>query len=367
LLALVTLGTGAIGPEVYALAAAALVLAIGSLAIGALLLGRRGRLPRTAIAFATWTGVVAAVLSLGAAAIHFAVINEHFAEYPPYGVAFTAFAWFQVGWGVVYVVRPNRGLVSLAIVINLGALFVWAISRVVGLPIGPQPGTIEATGALDQLAGALEVTLIGILVWDLTASTERFRPRLSPSMAFVYVGSAILAVVVLTSTAIATTSGSSHSGASHNEPTASGEPSGGEHSHESPSASAVTPAGTGPAAASAPGAQPGAIVFGSGLDLTGAIQDATTSIRAGQKTTWLVELREPPNAPTLRFMIFQVLPDGREVEHWRQELVIVDPGGRELVGMADLSIYVHGGAGSYRMRYFRGTDLLAEGAFEFSP
>ncbi len=367
MLAQVTLGTGAIGPEVYALAAALGVLAIGSLAIAAPLLERRGLLPRTAIAFATWTGVLAAGLSVGAAAVHFAVINEHFAEYPPYGVAFTVFAWFQVGWAFVFVVRPNRGLASLGILINVGALVVWAYSRLVGLPIGPDPGTIEATGPLDQLAGASEGVLVALLVWDLAASTERFRPRLSPSSAVVYLGSAILAVVVLTSTAIATTSGDSHSEASHNEPTASGEPSDAEHSHESPSASEATPAGSSAPPPSAPVVQPGVIVFGSGLDLTGALLDATTTIRAGQKTTWLAEFREPPNAPTLRFMIFQVLPDGREVEHWRQDFTLADPGGRQLVATADLSIYVHGGAGSYRMRYFRGDDLLAEGAFEFIP
>jgi hypothetical protein len=28
---------------------------------------------------------------------------------------------------------------------------------------------------------------------------------------------------------------------------------------------------------------------------------------------------------------------------------------------------VHGGAGSYRMRYFRGDELLAEGTFELAP
>ena len=113
-----------------------LVLAVGGLVIAALLLGRPGRLPSTAVDFVTWSSVVAAALSFGAAAIHFAVIGEHFAEYPPYGVAFTAFAWFQVGWAVLYLRRRTRGLAVLAIVVNLGALIVWAVSRIAGLPIG---------------------------------------------------------------------------------------------------------------------------------------------------------------------------------------------------------------------------------------
>ena len=142
--------------EVYALAAAALVFAVGGFAIAALLLERRGWLPRTAVDFATWIGTLAAGLSFGAAAIHFAVIGEHFAAYPPYGIAFTAFAWFQVGWAVLYIVRRRRGLAAIAIAINVGALAVWAVSRVAGLPVGPEPGVIEPVGPLDLLAASLE-------------------------------------------------------------------------------------------------------------------------------------------------------------------------------------------------------------------
>ena len=35
--------------------------------------------------------------------------------------------------------------------------------------------------------------------------------------------------------------------------------------------------------------------------------------------------------------------------------------------MTELSIYVHGGEGSYRIRYSEGDELLADGAFEFAP
>ena len=59
----------------------------------------------------------------------------------------------------------------------------------------------------------------------------------------------------------------------------------------------------------------------------------------------------------------QVLPDGREFEHWREDIP-VDPSDRRLVGRADLSIYLHGGDGHHLMRYLRGDTLLAEGAFD---
>jgi hypothetical protein len=371
LLALVT--TGAIGPEVYALGAAALVVAIGGLAIAALLLGRRGSLPAAAVDFPIWTGIVAAGLSFGAAAIHFAVISEHFAEYPPYGVAFTLFAWFQVGWAVLYLRRQGRRLAALAILVNLGGIVVWAVSRVVGLPVGPEPGAIEPIGPLDVLAAGLEIALIGILLWNLAAQSARARPSLSPSSSVVYLGSALLTVVLLTTVAFASTGGSSHAGASEGHahssvespPSADASSAPGADASATPSASAAA-AGSPAASPSVVVERPGTIAFGSGVDLAGQLQGSGAVFRPGQAAVWLADLSEPPGVPTVRFIIVQILPDGREFEHWRQDMTVADPGGRQLIGMADLSIYAHGGTGNYRMRYFRGDQLLAEGAFELA-
>jgi hypothetical protein len=363
--------SGSVEPPISTLAAALLGLAIGGLVIAALVLGRRRVLPSTAVDFVTWSGVVAAALSFGAAAIHFAVIGEHFAEFAPYGVAFAAFAWFQVGWAVLYVWRRSRGLSALAILVNLGALVVWAVSRIAGLPVGPEPGQIEPVGPLDLLAGGLEAALIGLLAWDLAAVSERRRPALSPVPAVIGVGSALLAIVVLTSAAFALSGGTGHSAAEHDHAPASADgtfapaPSDPRTRTESPPV-----ADTSPVATSSPLAvvgQPGIVAFGTTLDLAGQLQGSTARFRPGQTAIWLADLSEPVAESTVRFIIVQVLPDGRELEHWRQDMAVADPGGRQLVGMADLSIYVHGGAGSYRMRYFRGDELLAAGTFELIP
>src|SRR5687768_16697666 len=45
---------------------------------------------------------IAAALSLGAAAIHFAVIAEHLALDLGFGLFFIGLAWFQVIWAQVY-------------------------------------------------------------------------------------------------------------------------------------------------------------------------------------------------------------------------------------------------------------------------
>ncbi len=101
-----------------------------------------------------------AVLSFGAAAIHFAVSPEHFAEWLPFGIAFTCLAWFQVLWAAAYLVRPSGRLARAAVVVNAAVVVVWAWSRTVGLPIGPGPGSTEAVGFADVLSSSLETLLV---------------------------------------------------------------------------------------------------------------------------------------------------------------------------------------------------------------
>ena len=49
------------------------------------------------------------------------------------------------------------------------------------------------------------------------------------------------------------------------------------------------------------------------------------------------------------------------------QIPVSDPTATRLVGKAVLSLYAHGGVGSYRLRYLRGDELLAEGTFELVP
>jgi hypothetical protein len=71
-----------------------------------------------------------AALSVGAAAIHFAVVFEHFAEYTLYGVFFLVISWAQLIWPAVLLWRPSRlwlslGIAGNAIIIVVYAAWVW--------------------------------------------------------------------------------------------------------------------------------------------------------------------------------------------------------------------------------------------------
>src|SRR5919199_1880237 len=86
---------------VFAAAVAALVVAPIPVALA--LAGRR----------AGMIGLIIALLSAGAGAIHYAVIREHFDEYWLYGVFFVGMALFQLVWAVGVVARPSCFLYSI--------------------------------------------------------------------------------------------------------------------------------------------------------------------------------------------------------------------------------------------------------------
>ena len=103
--------------------------------------------------------------SLGAAALHFAFSSAHFAEYWLYGVFFVAAAWLQLAWAIGIVLRPGRRLLLAGYASNAAIIVVWALSRTVGVLIGPGASTKEAVGFPDILATGLEgAVVVGSLV-----------------------------------------------------------------------------------------------------------------------------------------------------------------------------------------------------------
>lgn len=145
------------------------------------------------------TAIAVATMSFGAAAIHFAVIADHFGESALFGVFFMVVAWLQVAWGVMVITNRSVGVLSAGAAGNVLVAAIWALSRTVGLPVGPEPGAAEAVGFADALATAFELLIVvGALL------LIRARRRSDPAS-----GQAARAIfVVLTLAVVGTTSAS---------------------------------------------------------------------------------------------------------------------------------------------------------------
>lgn len=129
----------------------------------------------------TPTQLWVALASLFAGGIHLAVTQEHLEQWWVYGAFFIVTGVFQVGFAAVVMRRTAWPVALSGIVVNLGIVLVWVVSRTAGLPIAPpeditrHEGThgIEGVGAADLAATGAELVVVCLLVTFLPARMRR--------------------------------------------------------------------------------------------------------------------------------------------------------------------------------------------------
>jgi len=133
-----------------------------------------------------------ALLSVGAAVIHFVVVPGHWDEYWGQGLFFIVAAIAQLLWAVWVVVAPSRLLYLAGAAGNAAIVALWVVTRTYGVPAGPGAGEREAVEFADTLATVFEVLLVvGALALARTAPA---RPIRWPAGALA--ASALVALVV---------------------------------------------------------------------------------------------------------------------------------------------------------------------------
>jgi hypothetical protein len=169
-------------------------------------LGKRGYLgkPDRMVSVFAPVAIIAAALSLAAAGIHFAVIQEHLDVDVGEGVFFFGIGVFQLIWAQAYLLRDDRRIAVAGAAVNAAVVVLWAVSRTVGLPFGPTPGVPESIGLVDLLATAFEIGLVGLLLPRVLP--DRFAGWLSTELpmqkAVVLAGFTVVAVTLLTGVAL---------------------------------------------------------------------------------------------------------------------------------------------------------------------
>jgi hypothetical protein len=118
---------------------------------------RAAHVPRFALA-------VAAAGLLGAEAIHTAVISAHFREWWAEGVFFFALSVLEGALAAAILFTRLRAPCLVAVLLSLATIAVWAWSRTIGLPLGPEAGYPEPVARADTVATALEALTVLALV-----------------------------------------------------------------------------------------------------------------------------------------------------------------------------------------------------------
>lgn len=121
-----------------------------------------------------WAGL-AALFSLGAAGLHFAVAPDHFGEYWLFGAFFVVCAWLQAAWSAAIVSRPSKLLLSIGVAGNLALAGLWLYTRLVAVPLGPDAGMPEVFGRVDELTIVFELATAAIAAGLLMHGWKRAR------------------------------------------------------------------------------------------------------------------------------------------------------------------------------------------------
>lgn len=134
---------------------------------------------------------LAGALCIVAGLIHGGLGPEHFAQWWGYGVFFASAAALQIilGLGLVLdAIDPahprastlRAGLVIVTILVNVGLVLAYLVSRTLGIPLGPEAGDVEAVGILDLATQLVEVALVALLVPSLKAAPRNLTRWTSP-------------------------------------------------------------------------------------------------------------------------------------------------------------------------------------------
>jgi len=148
-----------LGPGVFAAAAGAAAVA-ATLLVGSATPATAAQRPPVARPLATVVSVGLALLSAGAATIHFAVLGPHLRESVLLGVFFAVAAVAQMVWALLVTMRPSRRLYIAGMLGNALVIAVWIVARTVGVPVGPEAGGAEPVGFTDALSTAYEALII---------------------------------------------------------------------------------------------------------------------------------------------------------------------------------------------------------------
>jgi hypothetical protein len=116
---------------------------------------------------------------MAAGALHLAQVGPHMEEDPRFGAFFLVLGLIELAGGL-YLISPQgpeRARLVVAwfgVVGSLATICIWAVSRTMGLPFGPDPGTPEAVGLADVASDLLELfTAVALGIWIYRARLGR--------------------------------------------------------------------------------------------------------------------------------------------------------------------------------------------------
>ena len=101
-----------------------------------------------------------ATLLAAAGAIHLVMVPSHAQEWMPEGIGFALAGWLQIGLAAAVLTRPSRLVIRIACISSIAFIAVWVVSRVWGLPVGPESGVAHEASFVDVTCVLFEAVAV---------------------------------------------------------------------------------------------------------------------------------------------------------------------------------------------------------------
>jgi hypothetical protein len=117
---------------------------------------------------------VVLTLAIGVGIMHILLAPDHLADVGiAHGIYFAIAGSAQIGFGLLFISKPTRGLAIIGTAGTIGSIFLYFITRMVELP---EPfGAFEGIDQVGIIAKMVEVSLVAILIY-LIAYLRKSRP-----------------------------------------------------------------------------------------------------------------------------------------------------------------------------------------------
>ncbi len=141
---------------------------------------------------------IAALITLGSAIIHLALIPSRAQEYLPYGLFLGAIVLVQLGFAIALVLRPSQQLAVFGALVGLGLIVATLAFQAIPLPLGPHPwqpvglNDADSTGVGTGVFATITLLLLALHPMQRVEPSRRFNfayiPALVVTLVLTFVG-----------------------------------------------------------------------------------------------------------------------------------------------------------------------------------
>ena len=103
---------------------------------------------------------IAATAMFIAGLIHLWIVPHHWEHAQAHGILMALAGLVEIGWGILYLIKPTSNLRIAGIFIAIGLITLWAITRFLPAPFTNQPEEVDLAGIATKLLEGISAVIL---------------------------------------------------------------------------------------------------------------------------------------------------------------------------------------------------------------